>query len=160
MCLLEDRPDPPTDLELSDPHERSVRLSWVPGNSNHNPVTGECRPGTSGVDGSCHLSRTCSVADYLVQYDDDDWLPGKWKNLSLYPGNLNSVMLRLLPFTYYEFRVIAINEIGMSRPSRPSSRFQSSGARAFAAPYIYTLHQRYSEAFIIWLIKISKKAVT
>ncbi|XP_029689002.1 neurofascin isoform X2 [Takifugu rubripes] len=103
--MVMDRPDPPTDLELSEPHERSVRLSWVPGNSNHNPIT-----------------------DYLVQYDDDDWLPGKWKNLSLYPGDLNSVTLHLLPFTYYEFRVIAINEIGMSRPSRRSTRFQSSGA--------------------------------
>lgn len=75
-----------------------------------------------------------SDSEYLVQYDDDDWLPGKWKNLSTYPGNLNSVILHLNPFTYYEFRVIAINEIGMSRPSRPSKRFQSSGAREFVAP--------------------------
>lgn len=70
------------------------------------------------------------VADYLVQFDDDDWLPGKWKNLSMYPGTLNSVILHLIPFTYYQFRVLAINGIGMSRPSRPSMRFQSSGARA------------------------------
>lgn len=69
------------------------------------------------------------ITDYLVQFDDDDWLPGKWKNLSTYPGNLNSVILHLIPFTYYQFRVLAINEIGMSRPSRPSMRFQSSGAR-------------------------------
>uniref|UniRef100_A0AAQ4RM67 Neurofascin n=1 Tax=Gasterosteus aculeatus aculeatus TaxID=481459 RepID=A0AAQ4RM67_GASAC len=102
---MTNRPDPPTKLELSDPYERSVRLRWVPGESNHNPIT-----------------------EYLVQYDDDDWLPGKWRNLSTYPGNLNSVILHLTPFTYYEFRVIAINEIGMSRPSRPSTRFQSSGA--------------------------------
>lgn len=54
-CLFKDRPDPPTDLELSDPHERSVRLSWVPGNSNHNPITGESHPGKSG------LSRSVSV---------------------------------------------------------------------------------------------------
>uniref|UniRef100_UPI0037E8D4BE neurofascin n=1 Tax=Semicossyphus pulcher TaxID=241346 RepID=UPI0037E8D4BE len=103
--MVMDRPEPPTSLELSDPYERSVRLSWVPGDSNHNPIT-----------------------EFLVQYDDDDWLPGKWRNLSTYPGNLNSVILHLTPFTYYEFRVIAINEIGMSRPSRPSKRFQSSGA--------------------------------
>uniref|UniRef100_A0A3Q1JAL4 Neurofascin n=1 Tax=Anabas testudineus TaxID=64144 RepID=A0A3Q1JAL4_ANATE len=100
-----DRPDPPSNLELSDPYERTVRLSWVPGDSNHSPIK-----------------------EYLVQYDDDDWLPGKWKNLSTYPGNLNSVILHLSPFSYYEFRVIAINEIGSSRPSRPSMRFQSSGA--------------------------------
>lgn len=40
IFLCVDRPDPPTDLELSDPHERDVRLSWVPGKSNHNPITG------------------------------------------------------------------------------------------------------------------------
>uniref|UniRef100_A0A668UKT1 Neurofascin n=1 Tax=Oreochromis aureus TaxID=47969 RepID=A0A668UKT1_OREAU len=99
------RPNPPTNLELSDPYERTVRLSWIPGDSNHSPIT-----------------------EFLVQYDDDDWLPGKWRNLSTYPGNLNSVILHLIPFTYYEFRVIAINEIGASRPSRPSKRFQTSGA--------------------------------
>uniref|UniRef100_A0A3B5M482 Neural cell adhesion molecule L1 n=1 Tax=Xiphophorus couchianus TaxID=32473 RepID=A0A3B5M482_9TELE len=98
--MVMDRPSPPTDLELSDPYERSVRLSWVPGDSNHSPIN--------------------------VQYDDDDWIPGKWKNLSTYPGSLNSVMLHLSPFTYYEFRVIANNEIGSSRPSRPSKRFQTS----------------------------------
>lgn len=80
----------------------------------------------------------CCVTEYLVQYDDDDWLPGKWRNLSTYPGNLNSVILHLTPFTYYEFRVIAINEIGMSRPSRPSTRFQSSGAREFDLPLMDT----------------------
>uniref|UniRef100_A0A3Q1J5G3 Neural cell adhesion molecule L1 n=1 Tax=Anabas testudineus TaxID=64144 RepID=A0A3Q1J5G3_ANATE len=102
-CLMVmDRPDPPSNLELSDPYERTVRLSWVPGDSNHSPIKGK------------------------IQYDDDDWLPGKWKNLSTYPGNLNSVILHLSPFSYYEFRVIAINEIGSSRPSRPSMRFQSS----------------------------------
>uniref|UniRef100_A0A672Y6W1 Neurofascin n=1 Tax=Sphaeramia orbicularis TaxID=375764 RepID=A0A672Y6W1_9TELE len=103
--MVMDRPNPPTGLQLSDPYERTVRLTWVPGDSNHSPIT-----------------------EYLVQYDDDDWLPGKWRNLSTYPGNLNSVILHLTPFTYYEFRVIAVNEIGPSRPSRPSSRFQSSGA--------------------------------
>uniref|UniRef100_A0A8C5FYJ5 Neural cell adhesion molecule L1 n=1 Tax=Gouania willdenowi TaxID=441366 RepID=A0A8C5FYJ5_GOUWI len=103
--MVMDRPNPPTNLELSDPFERTVRLTWVPGESNHSPIT-----------------------EYLVQYDDDDWLPGKWKNLSSYPGILTSVILHLTPFTYYQFRVIAINAIGASRPSQPSSRFQSSGA--------------------------------
>uniref|UniRef100_A0A8C5C685 Neurofascin n=1 Tax=Gadus morhua TaxID=8049 RepID=A0A8C5C685_GADMO len=100
-----DRPNPPTNLQLSDPHERSVRLSWVPGDHNHSPIT-----------------------EYQVQYDEDDWLPGKWRNLSTYPGNLNSVILQLTPYTYYEFRVIAVNAIGPSRPSRVSSRLQTGGA--------------------------------
>lgn len=40
MCLCVDYPDPPTKLELSDPYERSVRLTWVPGDSNFSPITG------------------------------------------------------------------------------------------------------------------------
>ncbi|KAF7667434.1 hypothetical protein LDENG_00060350 [Lucifuga dentata] len=111
LLMVMDRPDPPTNLELSDPYERSVRLSWTPGDSAHNPII-----------------------EYLVQYDEDDWLPGKWRNLSTYPGNLNSVILHLSPFTYYEFRVIAVNAIGPSRPSRTSTRFQTSGAPPDAIP--------------------------
>uniref|UniRef100_A0A4W5LLT9 Neural cell adhesion molecule L1 n=1 Tax=Hucho hucho TaxID=62062 RepID=A0A4W5LLT9_9TELE len=101
--VVMDRPDPPTNLQLSDPFERSVRLTWTPGDSNHSPIK-----------------------EYLVQYDDDDWLPFKWRNLSTYPGNLNSVILQLSPFIIYEFRVIAINDIGMSKPSRSSANFQTA----------------------------------
>uniref|UniRef100_A0A674CJW2 Neural cell adhesion molecule L1 n=1 Tax=Salmo trutta TaxID=8032 RepID=A0A674CJW2_SALTR len=105
LPFLPDRPDPPTNLKLSDSFERSVRLSWTPGDSNHSPIK-----------------------EYLVQYDDDDWLPYNWRNLSTYPGNLNSVILQLSPFIIYEFRVIAINDIGMSKPSRSSANFQTGGA--------------------------------
>nr|XP_015198174.1 PREDICTED: neurofascin isoform X21 [Lepisosteus oculatus] len=106
-----DRPDPPTDLELSDPSERSVRLTWIPGDDNHSPIT-----------------------NFLVQFEEDRWEPNKWKNLSIYPGNLNSVLLQLSPFINYQFRVIAINAIGASRPSRPSQRYQTSGAPPDAIP--------------------------
>ncbi|XP_067287544.1 neurofascin homolog (chicken) a isoform X13 [Pseudorasbora parva] len=100
-----DRPDPPQDLELSDPSARSVRLTWVPGNENNSPVT-----------------------HFLVQFEEDRWEPGKWQNLSIYDGNLNSVNLQLSPFVNYQFRVIAINAVGQSQPSHPSSRYQTSGA--------------------------------
>ncbi|XP_039605039.1 neurofascin homolog (chicken) a isoform X16 [Polypterus senegalus] len=102
---IKDRPEPPTDLELTDPSERSVRLTWVPGDDNHSPIK-----------------------EFLVQYEEDLWERGKWKNLTSYPGNLNSVILPLSPYVNYQFRVIAINEIGASRPSRPSERYRTSGA--------------------------------
>lgn len=41
MFFCVDRPEPPTNLELSDPYERTVRLTWVPGDSNHSPITGQ-----------------------------------------------------------------------------------------------------------------------
>nr|XP_015198172.1 PREDICTED: neurofascin isoform X19 [Lepisosteus oculatus] len=110
-AVVPDRPDPPTDLELSDPSERSVRLTWIPGDDNHSPIT-----------------------NFLVQFEEDRWEPNKWKNLSIYPGNLNSVLLQLSPFINYQFRVIAINAIGASRPSRPSQRYQTSGAPPDAIP--------------------------
>uniref|UniRef100_A0A8C1JQ05 Neurofascin-like n=1 Tax=Cyprinus carpio TaxID=7962 RepID=A0A8C1JQ05_CYPCA len=116
ILLLSDRPDPPSDLEISDPSERSVRLTWVPGLSNHNPIK-----------------------EYLVQYTEDlladYWLlPSGWKNLSSYPGSLNSVILQLTPFVEYRFRVIAVNGIGPSKPSWPSEYYQTGGAVPDAIP--------------------------
>ncbi|XP_046730801.1 neurofascin homolog (chicken) a isoform X23 [Silurus meridionalis] len=105
-----DRPDSPKDLELSDLSARSVRLTWIPGNENNSPIT-----------------------QYLVQYEENRWKPGEWQNLSSYSGDQNSVNLNLSPFVNYQFRVIAINSVGQSRPSRPSARYQTSGA----APYVY-----------------------
>uniref|UniRef100_A0A672RN79 Neurofascin-like n=1 Tax=Sinocyclocheilus grahami TaxID=75366 RepID=A0A672RN79_SINGR len=110
-CSLPGRPDPPQDLELSDPSARSVRLTWVPGNENNSPLT-----------------------HFLVQFEEDRWEPGKWQNLSIFDGNLNSVNLQLSPFVNYQFRVIAINAVGQSQPSLPSARYQTSGAHPDVVP--------------------------
>uniref|UniRef100_A0A7N8X9Q2 Neural cell adhesion molecule L1 n=1 Tax=Mastacembelus armatus TaxID=205130 RepID=A0A7N8X9Q2_9TELE len=104
-------PDPPMDLDLSDPAARSVRLTWIPGNDNRSPIT-----------------------EFLVQFEEDHWEPGRWQNLSTYPGHLNSVILQLAPFVNYQFRVIAINSVGQSPPSRPSPRYKTSGAAPDAIP--------------------------
>ncbi|XP_061113347.1 neurofascin-like isoform X2 [Conger conger] len=106
-----DRPNAPTDLELSDASERTIRLSWVPGDDNHSPIL-----------------------EFLVQFAEDRWEGGRWQNLSSYPGNLNSVILQLTPFTKVQFRVIAINAIGWSRPSVPSGQYKTGGAPPDAIP--------------------------
>ncbi|KAM8756130.1 neurofascin homolog (chicken) a isoform 4-T8 [Acanthopagrus schlegelii] len=110
-ALPPDRPEPPMDLDLSDPAARSVRLTWIPGNDNRSPIT-----------------------QFLVQFEEDHWEPGRWQNLSTYPGDLNSVILQLAPFVNYQFRVIAINSVGQSQPSRPSPRYKTSGAAPDAIP--------------------------
>uniref|UniRef100_A0A8D2ZH13 Neural cell adhesion molecule L1 n=1 Tax=Scophthalmus maximus TaxID=52904 RepID=A0A8D2ZH13_SCOMX len=110
-ALPPDRPDPPMDLDLSDPAARSVRLTWIPGNDHRSPIT-----------------------EFLVQFEEDRWEPGRWQNLSTYPGDFNSVILQLAPFVNYQFRVIAINTVGQSQPSRPSPRYKTSGAAPDAIP--------------------------
>lgn len=63
--------------------------------------------------------------DLLADY----WLVASgWKNLTSYPGHLNSVVLQLMPFVEYQFRVVAINEIGSSKPSKPSEYYETGGA--------------------------------
>ncbi|XP_008294295.1 neurofascin homolog (chicken) a isoform X11 [Stegastes partitus] len=106
-----DRPDAPMDLDLSDPAARSVRLTWIPGNDHRSPIT-----------------------EFLVQFEEDRWEPGRWQKLSSYPGDLNSVILQLAPFVNYQFRVIAINSVGQSPPSGPSPRYKTSGAAPDAIP--------------------------
>ncbi|XP_049588996.1 neurofascin homolog (chicken) a isoform X16 [Syngnathus scovelli] len=106
-----DLPDPPMDLELSDPAARSVRLTWIPGNDHRSPVT-----------------------EFLVQFVEDRWEPGRWQDLATYPGDLNSVILQLAPFVNYQFRVIAINQVGRSAASRPSPKYQTSSAAPDVVP--------------------------
>ncbi|XP_050183144.1 neurofascin isoform X18 [Myiozetetes cayanensis] len=100
------RPDQPRDLELTDLAERSVRLTWIPGDDNNSPIT-----------------------DYIVQFEEDRLQPGVWHNHSRYPGSVNSAVLSLSPYVNYQFRVIAVNEVGSSVPSEPSERYQTNGAR-------------------------------
>ncbi|XP_039392165.1 neurofascin isoform X6 [Mauremys reevesii] len=104
LTVLE-RPERPRDLELTDLAERSVRLTWIPGDDNNSPIT-----------------------DYVVQFEEDKFQPGLWHNHSRYPGSVNSAVLRLSPYVNYQFRVIAVNEVGSSLPSLPSERYHTIGA--------------------------------
>ncbi|XP_061905803.1 neurofascin homolog (chicken) a isoform X10 [Entelurus aequoreus] len=106
-----DHPDPPLDLDLSDPAARSVRLTWIPGNDQRSPIT-----------------------EFLVQFEENHWEPGRWQDLATYPGDLNSVILQLAPFVNYQFRVIAINAVGQSKPSAPSPRYKTSSAAPDVIP--------------------------
>ncbi|XP_072886744.1 neurofascin homolog (chicken) a isoform X9 [Hemitrygon akajei] len=100
-----DRPAPPRDLELTDPEDRSIRLTWIPGDDNNSPIT-----------------------EFIVQYEENRYEPWKWHNLTRIPGNINSAVLQLAPYMNYQFRVIAVNEVGEGAPSMPSERYQTTGA--------------------------------
>lgn len=75
------------------------------------------------------LTEFCTTfAEFLVQFEEDRWEPGRWQDLATYPGDLNSVILQLAPFVNYQFRVIAINAVGQSAASVPSPKYQTSSA--------------------------------
>ncbi|XP_068258146.1 neuronal cell adhesion molecule isoform X25 [Nyctibius grandis] len=100
------RPNPPFDLELTGQLERSVELSWVPGDDNNSPIT-----------------------TFVIEYEDGLHEPGVWHYQTEVPGTQTTVQLKLSPYVNYSFRVIAVNEIGRSQPSEPSEQYLTKSAK-------------------------------
>ncbi|MBN3323700.1 NCHL1 protein, partial [Atractosteus spatula] len=100
-----DVPDPPVELALSDHKNRSVKLKWDPGDSHNSPIT-----------------------EFIVEYEETRWEPGKWKELVRVPGNHASALLKLHGHLDYQFRVLAVNEVGRGQPSEPTERYKTPPA--------------------------------
>ncbi|XP_044041649.1 neuronal cell adhesion molecule a isoform X6 [Siniperca chuatsi] len=104
-AIVYDKPDPPTDLELTDQTERSVQLTWIPGDEHNSPTQ-----------------------KFLIQYEDLLHQPGVWINLTEAAGTSTTAQLNLSPHVYYSFRVLAVNRFGYSQPSPPSSQYRTNPA--------------------------------
>nr|XP_054595616.1 neuronal cell adhesion molecule a isoform X13 [Nothobranchius furzeri] len=98
-------PDPPTDLELTDQTDRSIQLTWTPGDEHNSPVQ-----------------------SFLIQYEDLLHQPGVWVNLTEVPGSSITAQLLLSPYVYYSFRVQARNQVGYSQPSDSSAKYLTNPA--------------------------------
>ncbi|XP_067346735.1 neuronal cell adhesion molecule a isoform X3 [Channa argus] len=105
MLTVVEKPDPPTDLELTDQTERSVQLTWIPGDEHNSPTK-----------------------KFLIQYEDLLHQPGVWINLTEVTGTSTTAQLKLSPYVYYSFRVRALNEVGYSQPSQPSRQYRTNPA--------------------------------
>ncbi|XP_035863773.1 neural cell adhesion molecule L1.2 isoform X2 [Sander lucioperca] len=92
-----DSPDPPVLLQITDPKHRAVTLSWTPGDDHNSPVL-----------------------EYVVEFEDQGSKERGWEELKRVMGNKERASLPLWPYMSYRFRVIAINYVGKSDPSRPS----------------------------------------
>uniref|UniRef100_A0A8C1V9T7 Neural cell adhesion molecule L1-like protein n=1 Tax=Cyprinus carpio TaxID=7962 RepID=A0A8C1V9T7_CYPCA len=97
-----DVPDPPVQLKLTDLKDRSVRLQWVAASDHNSPIT-----------------------EFIIQYEENHWEPEKWKEILRVAGSQFSAPLTLYGHINYQFRVIAVNAIGRSRPSMPSERYKT-----------------------------------
>ncbi|XP_035769588.1 neuronal cell adhesion molecule-like isoform X10 [Neolamprologus brichardi] len=104
-AVVYERPDPPTDLELTDQKKRSVQLTWTPGDEHNSPVQ-----------------------KILIQYEDSLHHRGHWHNLTEVPGTKTTAHLKLSPHVHYTFRVLALNSVGFSNPSRPSRMYKTEPA--------------------------------
>ncbi|XP_019738523.1 neuronal cell adhesion molecule a isoform X7 [Hippocampus comes] len=100
-----EKPDPPTDLELTDQTERSVQLTWFPGDEHNSPTQ-----------------------KFLIQYEDLLHRPGVWVNMTEVAGTSATAQLELSPYVYYSFRVLAKNQVGYSRASQPSRQYRTNPA--------------------------------
>ncbi|XP_035399870.1 neuronal cell adhesion molecule isoform X28 [Cygnus atratus] len=104
-AIIYARPNPPFDLELTGQLERSIELSWIPGDENNSPIT-----------------------SFVIEYEDGLHEPGVWHYQTEVPGSQTTVQLKLSPYVNYSFRVIAVNEIGRSQPSEPSEQYLTKSA--------------------------------
>ncbi|XP_028809917.1 neuronal cell adhesion molecule a isoform X2 [Denticeps clupeoides] len=104
--IIYEQPDPPTDLELTDQRERSVQLTWTPGDEHNSPIQ-----------------------KFLVQYEDSLHQEEAWVNMTEVPGTKTTVHLDLSPYVYYSFRVLALNDVGFSDPSLPSKQYRTNPAK-------------------------------
>ncbi|XP_023811438.1 neuronal cell adhesion molecule isoform X9 [Oryzias latipes] len=104
-AVVDERPDPPTDLELTDQTKRSVVLTWIPGNEYNS-----------------------HIKNFLIQYEDSLHHRGHWHNLTHVPGTKTSAHLKLSPHVHYTFRVLALNDVGWSQPSNPSQMYKTDPA--------------------------------
>ncbi|XP_014861562.1 PREDICTED: neuronal cell adhesion molecule-like isoform X13 [Poecilia mexicana] len=99
------RPDPPTDLELTDEKERSVQLTWIPGEEHNSPIQ-----------------------EFVIQYEDSLHHQGHWHDIARVPGTKTTAHLKLSPYVHYTFRVLARNAVGLSKPSSPSRMYKTKPA--------------------------------
>ncbi|XP_016527664.1 cell adhesion molecule L1-like a isoform X1 [Poecilia formosa] len=112
-----DTPDAPMSLKILDQESRNVTLSWIPG-SDHNS----------------------SVTEFVVEYEESHWEPGRWKELQKVAGNQATAELFLHGDLNYQFRVYAVNAIGPGPPSEPTERLKTPPAAPDRNPENIRIH--------------------
>ncbi|XP_068189108.1 neural cell adhesion molecule L1-like protein isoform X4 [Antennarius striatus] len=106
VITILDVPDVPTKVGISELNSwRNITLSWTPG-SDHNS----------------------SVIEFVVEYEESQWEPGRWKELKKVPGNQATAELALYGHLNYQFRVYAVNAVGPGPPSAPTERYKTPPA--------------------------------
>ncbi|XP_021178312.2 neural cell adhesion molecule L1-like protein isoform X11 [Fundulus heteroclitus] len=105
FVMVLDVPDAPENLVLSEHKRKSVKLKWTPGDDHNSPPT-----------------------EFIIEYEENKWEPGNWKELLRVPGNHNSAVLKLHGHVDYRFRAYAVSAVGAGPPSEPTERYKTPPA--------------------------------
>ncbi|KAM4022402.1 neural cell adhesion molecule L1-like protein isoform 1-T4 [Anomaloglossus baeobatrachus] len=97
---VRDVPMPPENVQLLEKQDRSITLSWTPGDSHNSPIS-----------------------DFIIQSMKSKDETGQWEDVGKVPGNVTSVHVPLTPNFNYQFRVFAVNGIGNSPLSLVSENY-------------------------------------
>ncbi|XP_030826610.1 neural cell adhesion molecule L1, partial [Camarhynchus parvulus] len=99
------RPGPVQDVQVREPSERQVRLSWTPGEEHNSPVE-----------------------KFVVEQEEGIFSPGRFEEVLTVPGVQPWAQLALSPYGRYRFRVLAVNGYGRGEPSAPSATVSTDPA--------------------------------
>ncbi|XP_028666776.2 contactin-1 isoform X1 [Erpetoichthys calabaricus] len=107
-------PGPPGGVRVEEIKDNSVKLSWSRGADNHNPIS-----------------------RYVIE--SRNMLSEEWKVAKTTPsvieGNMEFANVSyLIPWMEYEFRVFAVNTLGIGEPSVPSPKVKTLEAAPTVAP--------------------------
>nr|XP_020448351.1 neural cell adhesion molecule L1-like protein isoform X2 [Monopterus albus] len=105
LLIVLDVPDAPENVLLSEHKSKSVKMKWIPGDDHNSSTT-----------------------EFVIEYEENQWEPGNWKELLRVPGNHNSAVLKLHGHVDYRFRVFAVNTVGRGPPSKPTERYKTPPA--------------------------------
>uniref|UniRef100_A0A8C9S312 Contactin-4-like n=1 Tax=Scleropages formosus TaxID=113540 RepID=A0A8C9S312_SCLFO len=107
-------PGPPEGLTVEKVTDTTAQLSWASGPENHSPVTAYVVQ-----------ARTPYSVGWQAVKTVPDSVPGQM---------LHATAVDLNPWVYYEFRVVAINSVGVGEPSVPSRALRTRAAVPQVAP--------------------------
>uniref|UniRef100_A0A1A7WPT0 Neural cell adhesion molecule L1-like protein n=1 Tax=Iconisemion striatum TaxID=60296 RepID=A0A1A7WPT0_9TELE len=102
LLMVLDVPDAPENPVLSEHRGRSVKLTWIPGDDHNSSITG-----------------------FIIEYEENKWEMGKWRELLRVSGNQNSAVVRLHGHVEYRFRVYGVNSVGAGPPSEPTEMYRT-----------------------------------
>ena len=89
------------------------------------------------------------LSEFLIQYEDSLHHRGHWHNLTEAAGTRTTANLPLSPYAHYTFRVLALNAVGLSRPSAPSRMYKTEAACEYAAALLSCTQLQHTAAAVI-----------